>query len=323
MVEHEHASPSNRRSAGVCSDDDAARCASSSTCSFTNHCRKLAVAWSFSAWAWSTRSWIRPVTFCSCAYAASNAASGVAHCVCGFATCSSTDLAVALEDEVVDLHRVSELLLRLDAHPVRGAEPVLRGEVRRHGEVKVGGVQFGVDLPVERLFHLRRRASVFPAFGRNGTRPVQVICAGWNPGACSAGLSTSRMIPTRSNSPRARRTVLRESVGNLVASEAACAMGSAPARRDDAHAAAPNRHAARAAADPMLPAPSGATPPRFEFDCIQEAAAGAAGPGSSAQTSSHPYAPVLCGICLPGPAIEPAVRRAEHRSRDPFYQRFR
>src|SRR5215207_10535389 len=61
------------------------------------------------------------------------------------------DTAITVQDEVVELHRVFRLLLRLGPHPLREARKVRRLAVGRHREVLVGGIEFVLDLLVHRV----------------------------------------------------------------------------------------------------------------------------------------------------------------------------
>ena len=99
-----------------------------------------------------------------------------------------------------------------------------------------------------------------------------------------------------------------------IADDGACKMASATAGQDAPAAEAAERLTASVVTGPMAQAAAAAIPPRFELECVQEPVAGAAAEGTPVPTGTPVYAPVLCGICLPGPAIEPAVCRVEHFS---------
>jgi hypothetical protein len=56
---------------------------------------------------------------------------------------------VAIQDEVVELHRVLALLVGLQPHPVGEAGQVLAVAVRRHRQVQVRRVELVLELLVE------------------------------------------------------------------------------------------------------------------------------------------------------------------------------
>ena len=59
----------------------------------------------------------------------------------------------ALQDKAVELHGVGHFFLGLHVKPVGYALQVRLGAVRRHAQIQVGGIKFGVDLLVYRIFH--------------------------------------------------------------------------------------------------------------------------------------------------------------------------
>src|SRR5215211_1787671 len=63
------------------------------------------------------------------------------------------DASVAVEDEVVDPHRVLRLLPGLGAHPLREAWKVLRLAVCGHREILVGRKELVLDLLVHRVLY--------------------------------------------------------------------------------------------------------------------------------------------------------------------------
>ena len=61
--------------------------------------------------------------------------------------------AAALVDIAEHLHRMGELLLILDVHPVGEAGQVVLGEPCRHAQIKVARPQLSVDLFVDLFLH--------------------------------------------------------------------------------------------------------------------------------------------------------------------------
>ena len=142
------APPCCRRPSGA-SRGSAIAVFSSSTCSVMNHCRKIWVAWSCSAPALRYSCSISEVTSCSCASTCSNSLVGEPKSRGGCAQRLERHPAVAVQDEVVELHRVLALLVGLEPHPVREAWQVLAVAVRRHRQVQVRRVELLLELLVE------------------------------------------------------------------------------------------------------------------------------------------------------------------------------
>jgi hypothetical protein len=66
--------------------------------------------------------------------------------------CHEFDGAAPLREVVKELHRVPELLLGLDTHPVREAVEMVGREIGGHGQVEIEGKELGMNLFVESLF---------------------------------------------------------------------------------------------------------------------------------------------------------------------------
>ena len=153
--------------------------ASSSTCSLTNHCRKLTVPWSCSADAGLHQLVDAAGDVALVTKGGRERRRGRRPRGLGRVDGGQHHRAAALEHVVEELHRVSVLLLGLSTHPAAMPAQVEGLEVGRHGQVQVGRVVLLADLLVESLLHgVRQHLDLLSKCSGDGRHP-QPNTVGW------------------------------------------------------------------------------------------------------------------------------------------------